>query len=110
MATTAGNILRLSRAGLVLAQHGVEFVPAGTKTPLALHVARALTLPIRAPTWPFRAAPPKASRVAHALASLGPSYIKLGQFLATRADLIGLELAKDLSRLQDRPPPVSLED
>jgi ubiquinone biosynthesis protein len=110
MATTVGNILRLSRAGLVLAQHGVEFVPAGTKTPLALHVARALTLPIRALTWPFRAARPKASRVAHALASLGPSYIKLGQFLATRADLIGPKLAQDLRSLQDRLPPFSMKE
>ena len=54
MASTLGNILRLSRAGIVLAQHGVRFVPAGTKAPLALHLARAATLPIRALTWPFR--------------------------------------------------------
>src|SRR5690606_24541369 len=113
MATTLGNILRLSRAGFKLAQHGVELVPPGTRVPLALHVARALTLPVRALTWPvrrllrrpFRAARPKASRIAAALASLGPSYIKLGQFLATRADLIGPRLAEDLRHLQDRLPP-----
>ena len=110
MATTVGNILRLSRAGLVLAQHGVEFVPAGTKAPFALQLARALTLPIRALTSPFRAARPKASRVAQALASLGPSYIKLGQFLATRADLIGPRLAQDLRSLQDRLPPFSMKE
>jgi ubiquinone biosynthesis protein len=94
----------------VLAQHGVEFVPAGTRAPPALHVARALTLPVRALTWPFRAARPKASRVAAALASLGPSYIKLGQFLATRADLIGPKLADDLRHLQDRLPPFSMKE
>jgi ubiquinone biosynthesis protein len=110
MATTVGNILRLSRAGLVLAQHGVDFVPEGTKAPFALQVARALTLPIRALAWPFRAARPKASRVAAALASLGPSYIKLGQFLATRADLIGPKLADDLRHLQDRLPPFSMKE
>jgi len=110
MATAVGNILRLSRAGLVLAQHGVDLVPAGTKPPLALHVARALTLPVRALTWPFRAAQPKANRVAAALASLGPSYIKLGQFLATRADLIGPKLAGDLRYLQDRLPPFSMKE
>ena len=108
MATTVGNILRLSRAGFVLAQHGVRFVPAGTKVPFALHLARAATLPIRALTWPFRAGQPKERRVAGALTSLGPSYIKLGQFLATRADLIGPELAGDLRHLQDRLPPFSM--
>ena len=60
MATTVGNILRLSRAGLVLAQHGVRFVPAGTKPPFALCTSHArLTLPIRVLTWPFRARQPK---------------------------------------------------
>jgi ubiquinone biosynthesis protein len=110
MATTVGNILRLSHAGIVLAQHGVRFVPAGTKPPLALHLARAATLPIRALTWPFRAHRPKASRVAAAFGSLGPSYIKLGQFLATRADLIGPELASDLRHLQDKLPPFSMAE
>src|SRR5436190_1117627 len=33
MASTIGNILRLTRAGIVLAQHGVRFVPAGDKLP-----------------------------------------------------------------------------
>jgi len=47
--------------------------------------------------------------VTEALAALGPSYIKLGQFLATRADLVGGETAKDLARLQDRLPPFATE-
>jgi ubiquinone biosynthesis protein len=110
MASTVGSILRLSRAGIVLAQYGVEFVPEGTKPPLALHLARAATLPVRILTWPFRAGRPKAARVAGALTSLGPSYIKLGQFLATRADLIGPELAGDLRHLQDRLPPFSMAE
>jgi len=105
MASTLGNILRLARAGIVLAQHGVRFVPAGTKVPLALHLARVATLPIRVLTWPLRIGQPKERRVAGALTSLGPSYIKLGQFLATRADLIGPELAEDLRHLQDKLPP-----
>ena len=61
MASTLGNILRLARAGIVLAQHGVRFVPEGMKVPLALHLARAATLPIRALTWPFRIGQPKAA-------------------------------------------------
>jgi ubiquinone biosynthesis protein len=110
MASTIGNIFRLTRAGIVLAQHGVRFVPAGTKVPFALHLARAATLPIRALTWPFRIGQPKHRRVAGALTSLGPSYIKLGQFLATRDDIIGRELAADLATLQDRLPPFSQRD
>jgi ubiquinone biosynthesis protein len=110
MASTIGNILRLTRAGIVLAQHGVRFVPAGTKVPFALHLARAATLPIRALTFPFRIGQPKHRRVAGALTSLGPSYIKLGQFLATRADLIGPELARDLGHLQDKLPPFSMRE
>ena len=39
-----------------------------------------------------------------ALASLGPSYIKLGQFLATRPDLVGPHRAFDLKTLQDKLP------
>jgi len=108
MATAIGNILRLTRAGIVLAQHGVRFVPTGSRVPFILHLARAATLPIRALTWPFRRRQPKERRVAAALTSLGPSYIKLGQFLATRADLIGPELAHDLGHLQDRLPPFSM--
>ena len=44
-------------------------------------------------------------RLAGALQTLGPSFIKLGQVLATRADLVGDEVAADLSQLQDRLAP-----
>jgi ubiquinone biosynthesis protein len=44
-------------------------------------------------------------KLARALTELGPTFIKLGQFLSTRADLLGEELAADLSELQDRLPP-----
>ncbi len=46
-------------------------------------------------------------RLAAALVELGPSFIKLGQTLATRPDLIGEEVAQDLSGLQDRLPAFS---
>ena len=46
----------------------------------------------------------KGKRLANALHSLGPAYIKLGQTIATRPDLIGEEIAEDLSELQDRLP------
>jgi len=44
-------------------------------------------------------------RLALALRQLGPSFIKLGQALSTRSDLIGEEVAADLSGLQDNVPP-----
>ena len=44
-------------------------------------------------------------KLARALTELGPSFIKLGQFFSTRADLLGETLAADLSNLQDRLPP-----
>ncbi len=46
-------------------------------------------------------------RLATALTELGPSFIKLGQALSTRPDLIGEEVAADLTTLQDRLPPFS---
>jgi len=45
--------------------------------------------------------------LAAALTQLGPSFIKFGQSLATRSDLIGEEIAADLSALQDKLPPFS---
>jgi ubiquinone biosynthesis protein len=47
-------------------------------------------------------------RLARAFTELGPSYIKAGQFLATRPDVIGPAIATDLSELQDRLPPFPL--
>lgn len=44
-------------------------------------------------------------RLAQALEQLGPSAIKLGQFLATRPDIIGADIARGLETLQDRLPP-----
>ena len=44
-------------------------------------------------------------RLSKALQELGPAYIKLGQTLATRPDIVGDELADDLAHLQDRLPP-----
>ena len=39
---------------------------------------------------------------------MGTTFIKLGQFLATRPDIIGEESAKELENLQDRLPPFSI--
>lgn len=110
MAGAVLNSLRLMRAGIVLAQHGVRFWPQGMRVPFALHLARAVTLPVTVASWPFRIGKPRERRISDALASLGPSYIKLGQFLATRADVIGPDLARDLSFLQDKMAPFSMAE
>lgn len=108
MAGALANSLRLARAGAVLAQHGVRFVPKGEAVPLPLRLARALTAPLRLVAAPFHAGELPETRVATALTRLGPSYIKLGQFLATRPDVIGPELAQDLAQLHDNLPPFSM--
>ncbi len=46
-------------------------------------------------------------RLALALEDLGPSFIKFGQMLSTRPDLVGETIAADLSKLQDQLPPFS---
>ncbi len=45
-----------------------------------------------------------------ALQGMGTTFIKLGQFLATRPDIIGEELAKNLEKLQDKVPAFDLHD
>lgn len=110
MPGAAINILRLARAGLVLAQHGVRFVPKGTAVPLPLRVASLAAAPLRWLASPFRLGQPREQRVSAALSKLGPSYVKLGQFLATRADVIGPELAADLRHLQDKGAAFSMRE
>lgn len=64
-----------------------------------------------APQWPLALLRLGLSPVATSsvLEKLGPAYVKLGQTLATRPDLIGAELAKDLQSLQDRMQPFATE-
>ena len=47
-------------------------------------------------------------RLSSSLESMGTTFIKLGQFLATRPDIIGEELSNKLEKLQDKLPPFSL--
>lgn len=44
------------------------------------------------------------ARLARAFTRLGPTYVKLGQFLATRPDVVGIKNARELETLQDRMP------
>lgn len=47
----------------------------------------------------------KGKRFSHALEQLGPTFVKLGQLLSTRPDLIGQDIALALGELRDRVPP-----
>ena len=61
---------------------------------------------LASPVMAFRAHKPSAgARLAQALERLGPGYIKLGQMLATRPDIVGVAVADALEHLQDRLPP-----
>ncbi|WP_152046703.1 2-polyprenylphenol 6-hydroxylase [Aureimonas psammosilenae] len=94
--------LALIRALFVLAREGViSSLPADGLAPgpmLAWRFAGFLAKP----SSDDRAGSANLSR---ALNRLGPSYVKLGQFLATRPDIVGTRIANQLTGLQDRVPP-----
>ena len=53
--------------------------------------------------------PNEKEQLSNSLQSMGTTFIKLGQFLATRPDIIGDDLSKQLETLQDKLPPFPLE-
>src|SRR3954454_1891312 len=95
---------RLARAAFVFAREGVFGVVDPSLVPppgqLAMRLARLIERP-GAKSGP---------RLSRALTRLGPAYLKLGQFLATRPDVVGVTMARDLESLQDRLPPFSQEE
>jgi ubiquinone biosynthesis protein len=94
------HLVRLSRTGFVFAREGV-FALVDTRTlPLPAKTAIALARLIERPS-----AKDGSSRLAAALTKLGPTYVKLGQFLATRPDVVGKAIARDLESLQDKMAP-----
>jgi len=92
------HISRLLKIGRILARHDALVLIE------RLDVAPGLLIPIRLISR--RATEGRdGERLTAALEELGPSFIKLGQALSTRADLVGEEIAADLAKLQDRLPP-----
>ncbi|HEU0018326.1 MAG TPA: ubiquinone biosynthesis protein UbiB, partial [Methyloceanibacter sp.] len=105
------NMARLTRAGAIIAWSGARVLPDEVRLPPPLTIFRRMTAPLRQDKANGTAGEEaNEARLSTALTSLGPSYIKLGQFLATRDDIIGRELAADLATLQDRLPPFSQEE
>ncbi len=68
---------------------------------------------IRAVAWPFglfgRDGDPDLPPVARALQAMGPAYVKFGQILSTRPDVVGPRIVEQLRYLQDRLPPFPIE-
>ena len=103
------SMARLTRAGAIIAWSGARVLPDEERLPPPLRLFRRMTAPLRQDKANSTADASDA-RLSTALTTLGPSYIKLGQFLATRDDIIGRELAADLATLQDRLPPFSQDE
>ena len=57
------------------------------------------------PRFAGRADPERAVRLREALETLGPIFVKFGQVLSTRRDLLPADVADELAKLQDRVPP-----
>jgi ubiquinone biosynthesis protein len=95
-----GHLARLVRAGFVLAREGAFMgvdplvLPALARP--ALTIANALAR---------RGSRDGAPNLARAIDRLGPSYVKLGQFLSTRADIVGPDVVRQLESLRDRMDP-----
>ena len=99
------NLTRLFKVARTLARHKALFVfeRLGV-TPGVAALARLMAGAPKLAGEPESTLRP-GQRLARALNEAGPSFIKLGQALATRSDLLGEEMAADLSELQDRLPP-----
>jgi ubiquinone biosynthesis protein len=94
---------RLIRAGYVLAREGALSIPGELPPALA---------PLRFGIWLGRLIErPSVRKTGHverlnkALNRLGPTYVKFGQTLATRPDVVGAQIANDLAGLQDKMEP-----
>lgn len=102
------NIIRLIRTGATLERTGaMNVVLDAFEAPMPLRiVARTLGKPFR---WLGYRGDPKMPPATRALTALGPAYIKFGQVLSTRPDVVGDDLAVQLRVLQDKLPPFPTE-
>ncbi|THD44217.1 MAG: 2-polyprenylphenol 6-hydroxylase [Bradyrhizobium sp.] len=97
--TDLGHALRLTRACFTLAREGALIgIDPATLPPLA-------RLPLALANILAKRGARGLDGLAAAFGRLGPSYVKLGQFLATRPDIVGFRVAGELEKLQDRVTP-----
>lgn len=98
------NIWRLIRTGATFERTGAMAVALN-----AVEAPARVRIAARVLGWPFAwlgyKGDPALPPVTRAITALGPAYIKFGQILSTRPDVVGPELAEQLSMLQDRLPP-----
>jgi len=95
-------LARLIQIQRVLVRHGLDEFVAET------HLYRPLRFVFLASPWTWferRKGATRAERLRLALEELGPIFIKLGQALSTRRDLLPADIATELCKLQDRVPP-----
>ena len=99
-----GHFYRLARAGYILAREGVfASLDPNLAPPAAAPLLRVANLFARHDHGGTGQA------LVRAFTQIGPSYVKLGQFLATRPDVVGGEIADALTALQDRMAPFGRE-
>lgn len=103
------NLFRLIRVGATLERNNAMGVVLDAfEAPTLLRtVARGLAWPFR---WLGYKGDPSLPPATRALLAMGPAYIKFGQVLSTRPDVVGNELAVQLRVLQDRLPPFSMKE
>lgn len=99
------NLWRLFTIARVLARHNALFLldRIGIFKPLLAYAHLIARAPEAGRERPGQ-------RLAAALRDLGPTFIKLGQALSIRSDLVGEQVAADLSELQDKLPPFSAKE
>ncbi len=91
--------LRVAHIGWVLMRHGLdEFI-------LAAHLFRPIRFFRFLSPFYWGKRPPRGVRIRRALEDLGPIYVKFGQILSTRRDLLPDDIALELAKLQDQVPP-----
>ena len=103
------HLWRLFRAGATFERTG-----AMREILDALEVRGWPRFAVRALAWPVgifgRPGNPSLPPVARALQAMGPAYVKFGQILSTRRDIVGDELVAQLRFLQDRLPPFPVDE
>lgn len=102
IARQARNLGRYRQIAQVLVRHGFGFVVEQLGLVNLLSLPRRLIL--RVPPAPPRRV---AERLRLALVELGPTFVKLGQLLSTRPDVLPADFIEELNKLQDTVPPFS---